>query len=259
MEAILVAGARDFEITPAIFIYPRERRAWFRDRQRHGDGLRFGPRQIFEILLREARKYALQLARESRQRIPRSVRGEVRRAGIQHGHALEVFALRAQQLCFAREELLVEHREMDVLFDALQAAHARPVVVDLAAQNAPELLSVRAAREFLRGGEGVAVAGSVTRDGNGRVCADVPSIRTAFGCDQRRKIETPADGGNVAQIARDPVGAGSLCGKGVEITGFGSARTGSFLHAVLQALADDGPIAEILGRAPDETQSSRTD
>ena len=149
---------------------------------------------------------------------------------MEHGDALEVFALRAEQFDFAREELLVEHREMDVLFDALQAAHAGAEVVDFAAQDAPEFLAAGAAREFLSGGEGFAVARGVAGDGD--VCRSrlptspsgmcLPRLRSA------REIEAPADGGGIAEVARDAVRAGARR----EVEGFEEAGFGGTAAAV---------------------------
>jgi hypothetical protein len=93
---------------------------------------------------------------------------------VKYGDALKVVSLRAQQFDFAGEELFVERGEVDVLFDALQAAHAGGEVVDFTAQYAPEFLSVGSAREVSNGGGGISAAGGVAGNRNIALSADRP-------------------------------------------------------------------------------------
>ncbi len=108
---------------------------------RHGDGAGFRSGQVFQIFFGENGEDALQFAREAGERIPRSAHREIGAHRMEHGDALEVIALGAEQLDFAGQKLLVKHRELHVLFHALDAAHAGAKVVDFAAQHAPELLA----------------------------------------------------------------------------------------------------------------------
>ena len=79
----------------------------------------------------------LQLARECDQRVPGAIHREIVAAGVQQVHLAPEFGQRAQHFHLAREELLVQHRKLDVLFDALQPPHADAEAVHIAPQHSP--------------------------------------------------------------------------------------------------------------------------
>ncbi len=85
-------------------------------------------------------------------------------------------------------------------------------------------------------------------------------MSSAFRRDQGGEIETPADGGWLrADRAECDRRRNPWPDEGIEEAGFGGLRLRSFAHAVLQAFADDGPVAKIFGGAPDKAQLAAAD
>src|SRR6202022_1249200 len=103
----------------------------------HGECLAFGSREILEMLLAETLEQALQLAGERYQSVPGTVQGKVVAAGINQVHLAPEIRERTQDLQLPCEELLVQNRKLDVLFDGLDAADANAEVIDVATQHAP--------------------------------------------------------------------------------------------------------------------------
>ena len=111
--------------------------------------LPFGARIILQVLFREAMEQALHFARQADERIPGPVYREIVAAGINDADFAPELRQRAQHLQFAGEELLVKHRERNVLLDAVHAAQAQPEVIDIAAEYAPDGAALCAARQCL--------------------------------------------------------------------------------------------------------------
>ena len=93
----------------------------------------------------------------SDQGVPRAVHGEIVAAGVEDGDLAPELRHRAQHFQLAGEELLVEHGKLHVLLDGVHAAQAHAEIVHIAAQHAPDGAALRAARERLHGGGGLAV------------------------------------------------------------------------------------------------------
>src|SRR5438270_404812 len=80
--------------------------------------------------------------------------------------------------------------------------------------------------------------------------AKVPAVLPAFRGDQTGEIETEADARGIAQAARELVGGWRGGLEGLEergIRGYGFERD---RHAVEQAFANEGPVAQIFSCAP---------
>ena len=137
------------------------------------------------MLFGESLEQALQLAREPDQRVPSAVHGEIVAAGVQQIHFAPELGKRAQHFHFAGEELLVQHRKLHVLLDAMQPAHANAEAVHVAAQDAPHRPAFRARGQHQRGGAAAAVVGqggvARQRHGIGRR-ADRPGMLSRRWC-----------------------------------------------------------------------------
>jgi hypothetical protein len=83
-------------------------------------------------------------------------------------------------------------------------------------------------------------------------------IGVGFGdCNQRRKVKAEGDGGGIAQIARDEVGGGTGSRDRREEAFRCDRGTQTGAQALAEALANDGPVAQILGGVVLETIRTR--
>ena len=154
----------------------------------------------------------------------------------------------------------------------MDAAQAQSEIIHVAAQHAPDGAALRAARQSLHGGgllaivAGRGVAGQ--HDAVGReVGSDAPGVLALAGDHLAGILRRPADARRLAHLGAQFPGeilVGIVAGQGDEGLERGGAdlaqgRVALALQFLVQALADDGPIAQVIGDGPDQLDASGTE
>src|ERR1039458_3066299 len=158
-------------------------------------------------------------------------------------------------------------------FPGRESGRARPAGSIFPAQHAPDGAALCAARQRLDGGRGLSVVGrrGVPRhhDAFGReVGTQRPGVLAFLRRDLTRRLGRPEDAGRAPYFSAEFLGeigvgfrARNPC-KWLESRaarfslGRGQGRVALALEFLVQPLADDGPIAEVVGYAPDEADVS---
>ncbi|MBA3974422.1 MAG: hypothetical protein C0504_09425 [Candidatus Solibacter sp.] len=254
-DAIVASGFGDLQLASGLGIHDCGRRAGGRQGKAHGEGLALDSGHILKKLFGGLLEQPLHLAGEGDQGIPGSGDGELVAARIEDSHLLPELGLRAEHLDLAGEEVAEKQRAFERLVDGPRPAQPGGELIDIGAENAPELAASCAGRQH--GRTGLRVARFLVA---GRGVAGERKFGIGRGEQERlAEVEARRDGGRNAAIETGEGIAGAVRLRGErfkQALGFDGVEAAPAVQLLGEALTDIRPVAQIFSGGPGQTEGS---